>query len=114
MKDGWDFYPGVFVELHGQPQWESWTRGRRIELVATVHRLGDLFEELVQIAALEQSVAIRRIPVHLYVATGCPFANRVVVDAKVFSRLGGVHVFRQFRHGPSLISLGANFARAVA
>lgn len=62
---------------------KSWTRGRRIELVGTVHRLGGLFEELVQVASLEQSVAIRRIPMHRDLATSGPFAKGVLCDSDV-------------------------------
>ena len=36
--------------------------------------------------------------IHLYFARGSPFANCVVVDAKVLGSFCGVHVFRQFGH----------------
>jgi len=68
------------------------TRGRRIELVATVHRLGGLFEELVQVGSLEQSVAIRWIPMHRYLATSGPFAKCILCDTDVLGSRSGMEV----------------------
>ena len=69
-----------------------WTRGRRIELVVTVHRLCGLFEELVQVASLEQSIAIRWNPMHWDLATSGPFAKCVLCDSDVLGSRGSMEV----------------------
>jgi hypothetical protein len=76
--------------------------------------LRHLLQQLVQVRSLEQPVAIHRIPVHWKVASGCPIADRIVMDAKVLGRLCGLHVFRQFGHGLGLGTLTAIFAKAIA
>jgi hypothetical protein len=51
------------------------------------HWNGNLLEQLVQVRSFEETIAVHRIPVHWKVASGCPFANRVVVNAEILSRL---------------------------
>ena len=62
------------------------------------HWNGNLLEQIVQVRSFEETIAVHRIPVHWKVASGSPFANCVVVDAKVLGSFCSVHVFRQFGH----------------
>ena len=78
------------------------------------NRTVDATQEFLEVTAFEQSIAIRRIPVHRDVATSGPFTERIVVNAEVISSFCGVHVFGQFGHGLGLCSLVANLARPVA
>jgi hypothetical protein len=92
----------------------DWFASHAIEVLLGFDRLGYLLEQFVQVASLEQAIAIHWIPMHWDVTTSSPFADRVVVDAEVFGRLCGVQVFRQFGHGLGLVTLGANSARSIA
>ncbi len=50
------------------------------------HGLRSLLQELVQIALLEQAIAVRWIAVHWDLTTASPFANRVLSNAEVLGR----------------------------
>ena len=75
------------------------------------NRLRYLLEQLVQISSFEQSIPIYRIAMHRDLATGCPFANGVVVDAEILGRFCGMHMLRQFGHGLGLQKLRREFRK---
>jgi hypothetical protein len=60
-----------------------------------IHGFGCLFQKLVQVRSLEESVTVGWIPVHRDVASCSPFANSVLGDAQVFRCCGGVWVLGQ-------------------
>ena len=65
--------------------------------------LGCLLQKSVEVAPFEQSISVRRIPVHRNVTTRRPFAKRVVMDAQIFRCLSSMHVISQVGHALVLL-----------